>query len=192
MADKLPDEFKQFPLIVFLTYLYVLPYPVSTFLRQHNLYQMFVSSIVKINFTGVKVKRILILSLIKLLEIEENKNMIQSIIIFCVDYMKSLIKKKPQERKEIRQDYRRSLNEMKQENTIRKQETQDDNQMTNLFTRFQHPFSTYSQFDQFKLIFFQSNFPVNQISPELRQSIKNVLETEWVENKTRKIVRVKR
>ena len=38
MTDKLPNEFKQYPLIVFLTYLYFQPYPVRNFLKQHNLY----------------------------------------------------------------------------------------------------------------------------------------------------------
>ena len=70
MADKLKMEHKQYPLAVFLTYMYELPYPVCAFLKQHNLYEGFLTDIVKIPFNGIILKRILMISLIKVLEVE--------------------------------------------------------------------------------------------------------------------------
>ena len=67
MAEKIPGEHKQYPLLVFLTHLYQMPYPVCSFLKQNSFYNGFLSEIVKINFQAGLVKRIFILSLIKLL-----------------------------------------------------------------------------------------------------------------------------
>jgi hypothetical protein len=43
MARELPLQHRQYPLAVFLTYLYQLPYPVCTFLHQHNIYEGFLN-----------------------------------------------------------------------------------------------------------------------------------------------------
>ena len=93
MADIVPDEYKQYPLVIFLTYFYVLPYPVSVFLKQHELYNVFVNGIVNVQFNGFLIKRIFILSMIKLLEIEEKTNITSSILLFCTKHLESLIKK---------------------------------------------------------------------------------------------------
>ncbi len=50
MAKISPIEIKQYPLFVFLTYLYMQPYSVSNFLRRHNIYEGFMSEIVTVKF----------------------------------------------------------------------------------------------------------------------------------------------
>jgi hypothetical protein len=67
MAEKVSQEQKQYPLVVFLTQLYQLPYPVSAFLKHNGFYTGFLSEIVKVQFDSGLIKRIFILSLIKLL-----------------------------------------------------------------------------------------------------------------------------
>lgn len=69
MAQNLPPEKKQYPLLVFLTHLYLFPYPVYNFLNQNNLYDGFLREVVRIKFDGVILQRIFLLALIKLMEI---------------------------------------------------------------------------------------------------------------------------
>ena len=87
IAEKVPDSKKQYPLVVFLTNLYLLPYPVSIFLKRSGLYEGFLSAVVKIDFDGVIIKRIFVLALIKLLEIEEDQNSFVTILVFCIDHL---------------------------------------------------------------------------------------------------------
>ena len=66
----------------------------------------------------------------------------------------------------------------------------NDNEMLNLFVKFQHPFDILSQFDQFKVIFWQNDGHTNKLSPQLRETLKLILETEWVGDKTRRLVHI--
>ena len=67
MAEKLPVEYKQYPLIVFLSHLYELPYPTRAFLNQNGFYHGFLNEVVRVNFQQGIIKKIFILSMIKLL-----------------------------------------------------------------------------------------------------------------------------
>jgi hypothetical protein len=49
-----------------------------------------------------------------------------------------------------------------------------------------------SEYDQFKVVFWQNDHNLNQISAEVKADLATILETEWVDNKTRRIVHVKK
>lgn len=53
----------------------------------------------------------------------------------------------------------------------------DDNQLINLFVKFVHPLDGLSEFDQFKFIFYQNNYPIASLPSDLKESIKLILET---------------
>jgi len=42
IAGQVNYDNKQYPLIVFLTYLYVQPYPAANFLKKNNMYEGFI------------------------------------------------------------------------------------------------------------------------------------------------------
>lgn len=50
MANSVSAEMKQYPLAVFLTYVYLDPYPASTFLKNNNMYEGFLTEIVNVRF----------------------------------------------------------------------------------------------------------------------------------------------
>ena len=50
MAESAPEREKQYPIIVLLTYLYMQPYPTVNFLKKYNIYEPFLSEIIKIKF----------------------------------------------------------------------------------------------------------------------------------------------
>jgi hypothetical protein len=64
--------------------------------------------------------------------------------------------------------------------------------MVHLFIKFKHSLDKQSDFDQFKVIFWQNDQMASQLGPEIKADLKLILETQWVENKTRRIVHVKK
>jgi len=49
-----------------------------------------------------------------------------------------------------------------------------------------------SEYDQFKVIFWQNDHLTNELSEEQKKDLRMILEAEWIENKTRTIRRVKK
>jgi hypothetical protein len=57
---------------------------------------------------------------------------------------------------------------------------------------YKHPFNNYSEYDQFKVTFWQNDHLTNELTEEQKKDLRIILETEWIENKTRAIRRVKK
>ena len=114
MADQLPPDYQQYPLMVFLTYLYHLPFPTLAFLQQHALYDPFLKGILKVRFDGVIPKRIFILAIIKLLEIEENPHNLGLILGVCVEHMKKLLRQPRRRVGEGEGEVKRRFEELKE------------------------------------------------------------------------------
>lgn len=62
--------------------------------------------------------------------------------------------------------------------------------MINIFVKFKHPYRNLSEYDNFKVILSHRHGMLRELSPELIEDIKMILETQWVDNSTRRIVKV--
>lgn len=56
---------------------------------------------------------------------------------------------------------------------------------------FKHPYRSLSEFDNFKVILEHRHGFLRQLNPEVLKDIKEILQTQWIDSKTRKIVKVK-
>jgi hypothetical protein len=124
--------------------------------------------------------------------VEDNPAHLEKILLYCVQHLKKLVGAPRPQMGVERVDVRRVREEKAEKKAGAVLKTEDDNELVNLFGKWLHPLSSLSEFDQFKFMFFQNNYPVEQLPPQLREDIKVILETQWVENKTRRIVTVKK
>jgi hypothetical protein len=67
LAGRVPNEYKQYPLIVFLSYSYEMPYQAVSYLRQKDVYGGFLEQVTKVEFDGQLPKKIIILAFIRLI-----------------------------------------------------------------------------------------------------------------------------
>lgn len=82
------ESYKQYPLLIFLSYAYESPYQIVAYLKKKNVYQNFLEEVTKVKFEGQLPKKIIILALIRLVEIEEQLSTFKIIMEYCVKYLK--------------------------------------------------------------------------------------------------------
>lgn len=66
MVGRLGQEYKQYPLLIFLSYIYEYPEQVMKYLKKKNFYRQFLEEVTNVHFEGQLPKKIIILALIRL------------------------------------------------------------------------------------------------------------------------------
>jgi hypothetical protein len=67
IAEKSPEDGKQYPIFVFLTFLYTNPRPTVAFLKKYSIYEHFLNGVTKILYEASIVKKVFNLAYIMLL-----------------------------------------------------------------------------------------------------------------------------
>ena len=132
--------------------------------------------------------------MVKLLEIEEDPQVLTHILTHSITRMRQHIRGTQQQLSRLKDAEvrpRRLGEERKHDYEARMLNELDDNEMVNLFGKFEHPLHAMSEYDQFKVTFWQNDQLAATLNPQARNDLRIILETEWVQNKSRVIRKVK-
>ena len=158
LISQLPPEFQQYPLTVLFSCLYFRPTGTLAFLRQKGLLHPLLLSLPSVQIEGRIPRKIFLLAMVKMMETEEDQEVAGHLLATIVGHLKAQIASTHAQLArlapaEVRP---RKLNEEARHNyEARLLDELNDNELVNMFAKFDHPANALSEYDQFKVVFWQ-------------------------------------